>query len=152
MKQVLHLVLLLGVLAAPAHAQDPATAPGAATPSWPRLFFTPDERRRVTQQRQATLDGSRLVSAGPAADDGAAQAATTRRAAPRVDGISLVRGARYAAWIGGRRVEDGGRWDGYRLRVTRDGVELVDAAGMARLVKVGQPVSQAAPPPGRAAP
>lgn len=154
MKPLLVVGALLAVLATPAPAQEPATAPFAATATgtWPRLFFTPEERRRVTQLREATLDGGRTVSAGPVADDGAVLAAAARRATPRVDGISLVRGARFAAWIGGRRVEDGGRWDGYRLRVTREGVELVDAAGTARLVKVGQAVSPSALPPGRTAP
>lgn len=140
--------ILLFLLAVPAAAQDPAPAPTVGVGTWPRLFFTPEERRRVTLQRQAALDGGRLVEAGPLAEEGASPIAATRPAAPRVDGISLVRGARFAAWIGGRRVEDGGLWDGYRLRVTRDGVQFIDATGAARLVKVGQPVR----PPGRGAP
>ena len=134
-----------------APAAEPASAI-AAGGTWPRLFFTPEERRRVTQQRQVALDSGRRVATGAPVDDGAVLAADAPRSAPRVDGISLVRGARFAAWIGGRRVEDGGRWDGYRLRVTRDGVQFIDATGTARLVKVGQPVSMSARTPGRAAP
>jgi hypothetical protein len=40
-------------------------------------------------------------------------------------------------WIGGERIADGGYWSGQRVRVTRDGVQLVARDGRVRLLRVG---------------
>jgi hypothetical protein len=130
-------MLLLGVtLGAHARAEQP------------RVFFAPDERSMLTARRlyavQHGLSAVALMPAatvggaeGAAAAEGEASKAAARRPA-RLDGISLARDGHAAAWIGGRRYDDGARLAGYRLRISREGVHLIGSQGEGRLLKVGQ--------------
>ena len=127
-----------------------ATHAATAGDVQPRVFFAPDERSQITAQRQQFLrHGVQGLEATPAAttagkDGKAYDSAEAGQAAPhapaRLDGISLARDGRAAAWIGGRRYEDGAPLAGYRLRISREGVRLVGAQGEGRLLKVGQQV------------
>lgn len=130
-------------------------------PTWsagaePRLFYTPAERARVTAERAAVLAAEALTGASvhtlvaPAASENLASpaAAGLARSAiagpPRLEGVSLARDGRAHAWIGGRRYQDGDLFEGRRLRVMVNGVQLVGAAGPGRLLRVGDAMSGAA--------
>ena len=110
----------------------------------PRVFFAPEDRALVrTQRLQFAQHGTHAAVAAPvAADapDARSDAAAAPRRAAKLEGISVPRDGRAAAWIGGRRYEDGARLAGYRLRVSRDGVRLFGANGEGPLLKVGQNV------------
>ena len=110
----------------------------------PRVFFAPEDRALVrTQRLQVAQHGAHAAVAAPVAADAPdthSDAAAAPRRAAKLEGISLPRDGRAAAWIGGRRYEDGARLAGYRLSVSRDGVRLVGAHGDGPLLKVGQNV------------
>ena len=113
----------------------------------PRVFFAPEDRGQIrTQRLQFAQHGTHAAVAAPVAAD-AADTRSDTPAAPRraakLEGISLPRDGRAAAWIGGRRYEDGARLAGHRLHVSRDGVRLLGANGEGPLLKVGQDVGGA---------
>jgi hypothetical protein len=110
----------------------------------PRVFYAPEDRALIrTQRLQFAQHGLHAAVAAPVAAD-APDARSDATAAPRraakLEGIALPRDGRAAAWIGGHRYEDGARLAGYRLRVSRDGVQLLGANGEGPLLKVGQNV------------
>jgi len=110
----------------------------------PRVFFAPEDRGLIrTQRLQFAQHGVHAAVATPVAADTPDlrnNAATAPRRVAKLEGISLPRDGRAAAWIGGRRYEDGARLAGYRLRVSGDGVRLLGANGEGPLLKVGQNV------------
>jgi hypothetical protein len=119
----------------------------AAAADLPRVFLSPAERAALTASRLAgrALPSQPDTAATPAlpAPDGRPQdpaapspAGTAKRAA-RVDGVTFGVGRNPAVWIGGERIADGGYWSGQRVRVTRDGVQLVARDGRVRLLRVG---------------
>ena len=96
----------------------------------PRVFFAPEDRALVrTQRLQVAQHGVHAAVAAPVAAD-----------TPDLRNDAATAPRRAAAWIGGRRYEDGARLAGYRLRVSRDGVRLFGANGEGPLLKVGQNV------------
>lgn len=110
------------------------------------LFYTPAERARVTAERSGML--VRDSGAGGAIQSGsfnAIEAAPAAKAeAPRLEGVSLPADGRAHAWIGGRRYQDGELFQGQRVRVVRNGVQLTGASGSMRLYKVGEAIRGAA--------
>ena len=110
----------------------------------PRVFFAPEDRALIrTQRLQFALHGVHAAVAAPVAADTPDlrnNAAAAPRRAAKLEGISLPRDGRAAAWIGGHRYEDGARLAGYRLRVSGDGIRLLGANGEGPLLKVGQNV------------
>jgi hypothetical protein len=116
----------------------------------PRLFYTPAERARVTAERADML--AREARAGAPLDttvvpadsevpgtQAATEAAPDTIAGPlRLQGVSLKDTGRAYAWIGGRRYQDGELIDGQRLRVQRNGVQLLGATGSGRSYRIGE--------------
>jgi hypothetical protein len=103
------------------------------------LFHTPAERARVTEERAAMLatesaggDVQLIQSIAPA------NAALVPAGPPRLEGVSLPKDGRAHAWIGGRRYQDGELYQGQRVRVLRNGVQLVGPGGQGRLYRVGE--------------
>lgn len=117
-----------------------------AVPSLPvsadMLFHAPAERARITAERRAMLAEDGTSTSGT---DAAATAASDTKPASlpaviRLEGVSLpVQGQAYA-WIGGRRYRDGDRIADLRLRVRRDGVQLIGAKGPGRVLRVGEAI------------
>ncbi len=117
----------------------------AAAAGLPRVFLSPSERAALTASRlsgRLPLPAAEAAAAAPLAARGAPEPAapvpapTTPRTA-RVEGITFGAGTTQAAWIGGERIADGGRWAGHRVRVMRDGVQLVARDGSVRQLRVG---------------
>ena len=81
------------------------------------------------------------VPAGVAATDVAPGAIA---GPPRLQGVSLKDDGRAYAWIGGRRYQDGEVIDGQRLRVLRNGVQLLGVAGSGRLYRIGEGIPRPA--------
>jgi hypothetical protein len=114
---------------------------GLAHAEQPRVFFAPEDRPQIrTERLQVAQHGVHAVVLAPTASQAAADTPEVPRQAARLEGIALSRDGRAAAWIGGRRYEDGAHLAGLRLRVSRDGVRLVGADGEGPLLKVGQAV------------
>jgi hypothetical protein len=59
--------------------------------------------------------------------------------------VSLPGSGRAQAWIGGRRYQDGELYQGQRVRVLRNGVQLVGAGGKGRMYRVGEAMPGTAP-------
>jgi hypothetical protein len=114
--------------------------PGAfAAAAEPKLFYTPAERARVTLERRAMLASEAVGSDSQFVSSIApANALAVPAGPPRLEGVSLPQGGRAHAWIGGRRYEDGELYQGRRVRVMRDGVQLASAGGSGRLYRVGE--------------
>jgi hypothetical protein len=131
-----HCIWLLGVLAS-----------GAIAAELPRVFFTPAERATISAHRAAgrplgePVAPATAPATAPRSDASASVvvAAGTPPLAPRrrIDGITVGRAAQPVAWIGGQRVADGASWGEYRVRVERDGVQLIGADGSVRRLRVG---------------
>jgi hypothetical protein len=128
----------------------------AAVAAEPRLFYTAAERMRVTADRAGML--AREARAGapvempiaPMAGEVPASAPATAAASagiagpPRLQGVSLKDDGRSYAWIGGRRYREGELIDGRRLRILRNGVQLVGVTGPGRLHRIGEAIPGAA--------
>lgn len=123
-------------------------AASAVAADLPRVFLSPAERAALTASRSS---GRPLPSASPSSATAAtpearsADPATSSApvAAPRrvrIDGVTFGAGRQQAAWIGGERIADGGYWSGQRVRVIRDGVQLVARDGSVRRLRVGTEV------------
>lgn len=110
----------------------------------PRLFYTPAERVRVTAERATMLATESADGEARYVDSIAPSAAAAPAGPPLLEGVSLPGSGRAHAWIGGRRYQDGELYDGQRLRVLRNGVQLVGAGGPGRLYRVGEAVRVAA--------
>jgi hypothetical protein len=122
--------------------------PGAfASGAAPTLFHAPAERARITAERAAMLatepagGETQPIPAVTAANAGAMHAGP-----PRLEGVSLPREGRAHAWIGGRRYEDGALYQGQRVSVLRNGVQLTGANGQGRRYRVGEEVRSVARP------
>lgn len=109
------------------------------------LFHTPAERARVSEERAAMLakesaggDVQLIQSVAPA------NPALVPAGPPRLEGVSLPKDGRAHAWIGGRRYQDGELYQGLRIRVVRNGVQLARAGGQGRLYRVGEIMQGAA--------
>jgi hypothetical protein len=121
--------------------------PGAfAASADAKLFFTPAERARVTAERAAML-AIETEAGGAAAFTSAVAPAIPAAAAgkPRLEGVSLPGSGRAHAWIGGRRYQDGELYHGQRVRVLRNGVQLVGAGANGRTYRVGEAMPGTAP-------
>ena len=118
----------------------PATASGL-----PRVFLSPAERAALTAGRlsgRLPSNAPEAAAAAPLAARGVPEPAAPTPAvtAPRtvrVEGITFGMGTQQAVWIGGERIADGGQWAGHRVRVMRDGVQLVARDGSVRQLRVG---------------
>lgn len=106
------------------------------------LFYTLAQRVRVTAERSGLLVRDSGAGGVIHPGDSVAVEATPapRSEAPRLDGVSLPGDGRAHAWIGGRRYRDGELFQGQRVRVVRNGVQLTDAGGSNRLYKVGEAI------------
>lgn len=114
---------------------------GLANAEQPRVFFAPEDRPQIRAERlQVAQHGVHGVVLAPPVPQATGDTPSAPRRAARLEGIALPRDGRAAAWIGGRRYEDGAHLAGSRLRVTRDGVRLVGPGGEGPLLKVGQSV------------
>jgi hypothetical protein len=98
-------------------------APALPPAEWlGRLFFTPEERFAIEQERR---------DADPTTEP------THSVSPPHLEGVVLAPRARRGAWIGGRFVSDGSELGGWRLNVYRNGIVLTNAQGESSLVPVG---------------
>jgi hypothetical protein len=122
-------MMLIGMTAAamPAHGEQP------------RVFFTTVERQHITQQRRTRDTGgtTSVAAATQTTVETGSSAAPTPRELIRLDGVSVPVHGRPAAWIDGKRFEDGAVLNGHRLQVTHAGIRLL-GSGNERLVRVGQ--------------
>lgn len=109
------------------------------------LFYTPAERARITAERSGMLvpEPGAVRSGSAGASDPVLASKTD---VPRLEGVSLPAEGRAHAWIGGRRYQEGALFQGQRLHVTRNGVQLTDAGGSRRLYRVGEAIRGAASP------
>lgn len=125
-------------------------AGSASSAELPRVFFTPAERAAISAQRSAGrpfavepavgVASGATVPAAVAADAPAAPVAPAPSAAlraRRIDGVTVGRDTKPAAWIGGERIADGSSWGVYRVRVERDGVRLIAVDGSVQRLRVG---------------
>jgi hypothetical protein len=125
----------------------------AAAAGLPRVFLSPAQRAALTASRLAgrplptvsdsaaatPTSDSRSAEAAAASPAGAAPA-TTAPTTTRIEGVTFGAGRNQAVWIGGQRIADGGYWSGQRVRVLRDGVQLVARDGRVRVLRVGMEV------------
>lgn len=124
------------------------SAPTVATGPLPRVFFSPAERAGITDARlgaarvadRMPAPPARSAADPPSVADGGWQAAPPT-ATVRIEGVVLGSGVRAAAWIGGRRIQDGAHWGRYRLRIERDGSVLIADDGNVRRLRVGTELS-----------
>jgi hypothetical protein len=140
-------LVLLALLATPTSAAE-----------LPRVFLSPAERAALTASRLAgrplpsvadsaattPKSDSRSAESAVASPSGTVPVSTAPVAlAPRttrVEGVTFGAGRNQAVWIGGQRIADGGYWSGQRVRVMRDGVQLVARDGRVRVLRVGMEV------------
>lgn len=117
-----------------------------ATGAESTLFYAPAERARVTAERESMLardsgSGGEVQFIQSVTPD----AAAVKAGPPRLEGFSIPGTGRAHAWIGGRRYQEGQYFQGLRVRVMRNGVQLVGTDGRGRLYRVGEAVRDAAP-------
>jgi hypothetical protein len=127
------------------------TLQAMAADALPRVFYTPQERADIVQQRSAV---SRLPpgAAAPAPTTVALAAAentapvSTQVATPvlRLEGLSVSSSGTTYAWIGGQRYANGARLAGHRLDISAQGLVLVDASGRSRPIRVGEAINDPA--------
>lgn len=110
-----------------------------------KLFYSAAERTRVALERRAMLATDAAGSETQIISSiAAASAPPVPAGPPRLEGVSLPQGGRAHAWIGGRRYQDGELYQGLRIRVVRNGVQLARAGGQGRLYRVGETMQGAA--------
>lgn len=114
-------------------------ATGVAADDLGRLFFTPDERARLDAERTASIEAPAAASVMPPPPAVVDALPETPPAPVTLNGIVLRGDGPSTAWVNGlpaTRRELAARED-RQLRITRDGVEVVDEAARAQ-VRPGQ--------------
>lgn len=120
---------------------------GFAAATEATLFYAPAERARVTAERSGMLVSESVASVIVSSGPGAVEAVpVARTGAPRLEGVSVPASGRAHAWIGGRRYQDGEQFQGQRVRVLHNGVQLTGAGRPGRLYRVGEAIRGAATP------
>lgn len=121
----------------------------------PRVFFTPQERAEVIQQRAAVVrgkpsDGNPVQGAAPMPVPEAVSAppVPVARQLLKLEGLSIANGGATFAWINGQRYADGARLAGHRLEISAQGVVMVDDSGRRRRIRVGEALDAPAVPGG----
>jgi hypothetical protein len=116
----------------------------------PRVFFTPQERDGVVQQR-GVVARTPAGAATPApvavvatADTPASSPAPAATPVLRLEGLSVSSSGTTFAWISGHRYANGERLAGHRLDISAQGLVLVDASGRSRPIRVGEALNDPA--------